>query len=185
MSYPKVEPCSSCNDQPDQDHSGTCSTCHKNGWDQEPQGAQDGCKRAALAELVQTIDSGSSADYRALQEHQVMRNARASLATQPAAPVAAGEPVAWIYDTPNNGRQYSDKRLDHYWWDMLKDSYVKGVPLYAAPPAAAHGDEVLLKLFNQYKSLADSGDAGFWSLEKDTEAGKVAAQYLKSKGLIE
>lgn len=50
---------------------------------------------------------------------------------------AAGEPVAWMYDTPNNGRQYSDKRLDHYWWDALNDSYVKGVPLYIAPPAAA------------------------------------------------
>lgn len=65
---------------------------------------------------------------------------RAALATQP----AAGEPVAWMYDTPNNGRQYSDKRLDHYWWDALKDSYVKGVPLYAAPPASAHGDEAVL-----------------------------------------
>lgn len=60
--------------------------------------------------------------------------------TQP----ATGEPVTWMYDTQNNGRQYSDKRLDHYWRDAFKDSYVKGVPLYAAPPAAAHGDEAAL-----------------------------------------
>lgn len=30
--------CPVCNDQPDQDHPGTCSTCHKNGWDQTGEG---------------------------------------------------------------------------------------------------------------------------------------------------
>lgn len=38
-------------------------------------------ERAAFEALVATVDAGTSADYRALQEHCVMRNARAALAS--------------------------------------------------------------------------------------------------------
>ncbi|MDR6394663.1 hypothetical protein [Herbaspirillum seropedicae] len=55
-------------------------------------------KRAALAELVATIDAGRSLDYVALQEHRVMRNARAALCP----PAEEVRPVAVTY-TPGQG----------------------------------------------------------------------------------
>lgn len=64
----EATPCRSCNDQPDQDHPGTCSTCHKNGWDQDAQGAQAGDRTEV-----------SDAYWRGW-------NDRAALATQPEVP---------------------------------------------------------------------------------------------------
>ncbi|WP_395175091.1 hypothetical protein [Roseibium alexandrii] len=42
--------------------------------------------------------------------------------------------------------------------------------------------EALTDLFNNYRTLADSGDAGFWALE-ETEAGqKALAALAKARG---
>ncbi len=40
--------------------------------------------------------------------------------------------------------------------------------------------KALQALYDDYKALADSGDAGYWKLE-DTEAGKQALRALKVK----
>lgn len=55
-----------------------------------------------------------------------------------AAPVAAGEPVGWIIDWPD------EPELGHYFGDSPAGTGSRSRPLYAAPPAAAHGDEAVL-----------------------------------------
>lgn len=42
--------------------------------------------------------------------------------------------------------------------------------------------EALQVLFNSYKALADSGDAGFWSLEDYPEGQKALAAIAKALG---
>ncbi|QEM41050.1 hypothetical protein [Pseudomonas phage vB_PaeM_RP7] len=50
------------------------------------------------------------------------------------------EPVAWLYRGTDMGDQLSFLCLNHYWrpkYSIKEHDYIKGVPLYAAPPAQA------------------------------------------------
>ncbi|CAE6899742.1 hypothetical protein [Paraburkholderia domus] len=51
------------------------------------------------------------------------------------APAQSGEPVAWMYKC-GSAVHLEKRQLDHYYSMDRGDTYVKGVPLYAAPKPA-------------------------------------------------
>ncbi|HEL5400035.1 TPA: hypothetical protein UOJ25_000101 [Stenotrophomonas maltophilia] len=90
-----------------------------------------GGQEDALSELVAMIDSGTSPDYRALQEHRVLRNARASLAARQ--PV--GEPVG--YFDPDVLAHLTEGLIDPVGVLRRKPNGKSNVPVWLAPPAQA------------------------------------------------
>lgn len=72
-----------------------------------------------------------------LPESGTIIELRAALATQP----AGGEPVAWIIESPEGCSPC--KSINHF--KHMAERYAavgwSVTPLYAAPPAAAHGDD--------------------------------------------
>jgi len=44
-----------------------------------------------------------------------------------------GEPVAWRYARNGNRVEFHAHRLDHFYWDDIKQDYIKGTPLYLRP----------------------------------------------------
>lgn len=44
-----------------------------------------------------------------------------------------GEPVAWRYERNGNRVEFHAHRLDHFYWDDIKQDYIKGTPLYLRP----------------------------------------------------
>lgn len=59
------------------------------------------------------------------------------------------------------------------------DTYEANARLIAAAPELY---EALQTLFESYKRLADSGDAGFWSLEDMDEGKQALAALAKARG---
>nr|WP_314585567.1 hypothetical protein [uncultured Pseudomonas sp.] len=81
-------------------------------------------------------------------------NSGAALATQP----AAGDPVAWIIESPEgcapcksiNSLKHMAERYAAAGWSVT--------PLYAAPPAAAHGDEAVAFANELISGALEGGD---------------------------
>lgn len=75
-------------------------------------------------------------------QENIKNAAKLFLATQPAAPVAAGEPVAWIGPLGIKYLAEFESRRDNRTVCVYASKNAEdAVPLYTAPPAAADGDE--------------------------------------------
>ncbi|GEM_PF-5759170 len=102
--------------------------------------------------------------------------ARAALATQP----AAGEPVAWIIESPEgcspcksiNHLKHMAERYAAAGWSVT--------PLYAAPPAAAHGDSLT---FSTAQELATA--IRQVSAYEDLGPELIAEEMFKQAGAVE
>lgn len=87
----------------------------------------------------------------------------------------------WRYEAPSKTIRSVP---ENYWiatmdsWDGAVD-HEANAKLIAAAPELLHALNVL---FNSYKQLADSGDAGNWRLE-DQEEGQLAIEAIKKATL--
>lgn len=112
---------------------------------QEAQGAQAGNEDAAFMVWAEREYQTAPDEELNLKHVDVIQNrkgwmARAALATQP----AVGDPVAWM-TRPRIGSHKGREFICEPDASLNLDQWEKPFPVYAAPPAAAHGDEAARK----------------------------------------
>ncbi|MCZ9710613.1 hypothetical protein NB861_26350 [Pseudomonas aeruginosa] len=102
-------------------------------------------------------------------------------------------PVAFLYRGTDMGDQLTLIRLDHYWrpkYSTEEHDYIKGIPLYAAPPAQAQHsvpgkyDDVLLPFLksmeHELHANAKKGDRPSW-MQMDRKTALLEIYYHLGK----